>query len=174
MPHRRLVSFVSLALAAAGLLVAQGSSSSCGPSTPGPTCGPYDGGFPDLDAGEQCLFPCPVTTPAQGAGGDDYPSFAQGFFTTYCVRCHSTSRTLNCSLAGNPTCRFGAPSGYDWDDPASIRSHLRHIRGVVAAGDPFSMPPDLPVMPDPARPAPTCQDRFRIARWIDAGAPGLP
>jgi hypothetical protein len=172
MPSQRLVSVISLALALSGLTIAQGTTSSCGGSK-GPVCAPYDGGFPDLDAGEQCRFPCPVATEGDGAGGDTYANFADGFFTTYCVRCHSTTRTQNCTINGSLTCRSGAPSGYNWDDPASIASHRAHIRAVVAVGDELTMPPDLPLAPDPNKPAPTCFERFRIARWIDSGAPGL-
>lgn len=134
----------------------------------------FDGSIPDVDAGELCQFPCPVTTPSAGAAGDDYANFASGFFTTYCVRCHSTARTQNCFVQGDPICRYGAPAGADWDDPASIRLHLDHVRQFVGVGEPITMPPDLPATPDPTKPAPTCEERFRLVRWIDAAAPGLP
>lgn len=173
MMHRRLASLLALALGVSGLLAAHGSTAGCGGPN-APKCAPYDGGIPNVDAGEACRFACPVTTPAEGAGGDDYAGFADPFFTTYCVRCHSTSRTQNCSTDSNPLCRNGAPPDHNWDDPASIRRFRSQIRAVVAVGDQLTMPPDLPSVPTPTKPAPSCEERFRIARWIDAAAPGLP
>lgn len=171
MSRRRSLPFLALALVFAPSVLAEGTLAACGGD--GNRCAPYDGGFPDVDAGEACRFPCPVSSPAQGADGDTYTSFASGFFGTYCTRCHATSRTQNCFIPG-ATCRFGSPPDHNWDNPASIRSYLGKIRAVVAVGDQLTMPPDLPVTPNPSMPAPTCDERFRIARWIDAGAPGLP
>lgn len=157
-----------------GLASLQITAVSCGGGGESACVESFDGAIPNVDAGELCRFPCPVTTPSEGAAGDDYASFASGFFATYCVRCHSTDRPQNCFIDGDPTCRFGAPSGANWDDPASIRTHLEHVRLVVGVGEPITMPPDLPATPDPSKPAPSCEDRFRLVRWIDAGAPGLP
>lgn len=95
----------------------------------------------------------PQATPDGGAGGDTWASYASGFFTMYCTRCHSTT------LSGNA--RNGAPDGYDWDDEATVRAHLDMIRDAVGVSNfmPFT-PPD-----------PTCAERKRIVRWIDAAAP---
>jgi hypothetical protein len=95
----------------------------------------------------------PVTTPDGGAGGDTWTNYAQGFFAMYCTRCHATTVT--------GAARNGAPDGYDWDDETSVRAHLDKIRNAVGVGNfmPFN-PPD-----------PSCAERRRIVRWIDADAP---
>jgi hypothetical protein len=95
----------------------------------------------------------PLTTPDGGAGGDTWASFAQGFFAAYCTRCHSST------LVGDA--RNGAPVGYDWDDPTAVRAHLDAIRSAVGVGN---------FMP-PSDPRPSCDERRRIVRWIDAAAP---
>jgi hypothetical protein len=95
----------------------------------------------------------PQANPDGGAGGDTWTSFAQGFFATYCTRCHSSA------LSG--TARNGAPVGYNWDDEAAVRMHLADIRDAVGVGN---------FMP-PTPPTPGCAERQRIVRWIDAAAP---
>ena len=95
----------------------------------------------------------PLTTPDGGAGGDTWASFAQGFFASYCTRCHSSTLT--------GVARNGAPPGYDWDDETAVRAHLDVIRSAVGVGN--FMPPSAPT--------PTCAERQRIVRWIDAAAP---
>jgi hypothetical protein len=114
----------------------------------------------DLSGGDMTLLNhgCPpLTTPQTdadgGAGGDTWGSYAMGFFATYCTRCHSTA---NVGAARN-----GAPDGYNWDDQATVNAHLAEIRDAVGVSNfmPFN-PPD-----------PTCGERQRIVRWIDAAAP---
>jgi mono/diheme cytochrome c family protein len=95
----------------------------------------------------------PLTTPDGGAGGDTWATFAQRFFATNCTRCHSST------LVGDA--RNGAPDGYNWDDEAAVRAHLDFIRTAVGVGN--FMPPNDP--------RPSCDDRRRIVRWIDAAAP---
>ncbi|MGZ3429218.1 MAG: hypothetical protein ACXVCV_21350, partial [Polyangia bacterium] len=95
----------------------------------------------------------PVTTPDGGADGDTWASYAQGFFATYCTRCHATTVT--------GAARNGAPAGYDWDDEATVRAHLADIRMAVGV---FNVMPFAP-------PDPSCAERRRIVRWIDADAP---
>jgi uncharacterized membrane protein len=82
-----------------------------------------------------------------------YESFAVGFFTRYCTRCHSTSNV--------GTARRGAPEGYDWDDLASIRAHAAQIDSVAAAGPRASND----VMP-PGDPRPTAAERARLGQWL--------
>lgn len=164
-------------LLAVGVLASLSIGASCSKDDPhhgGPTCDEADAAAPDFDGGLECSFPCLVAHEGDPAGGDTYASFAAPFFETYCIRCHSTERTVNCFNEVNPTCRSGAPFGANWNDPASIRTHIAHIRDAVAVGEDLFMPPDLPTTPDPSKPAPTCEERYRIARWIDSGAPGLP
>ena len=95
----------------------------------------------------------PLTTPDGGAGGDTWASFAQGFFASYCTRCHSSTLT--------GVARNGAPDGYDWDVESAVRARLDVIRSAVGVGN--FMPPSAPT--------PTCVERQRIVRWIDAAAP---
>lgn len=140
----------------------------------GPTCDDSSDPPPDFDAGGTCSFPCLVAHAGDDAGGDTYDTFAAPFFQTYCIRCHAAARTQNCFDDGNPICRNGAPRSANWDDPAAVREHLAHVRSAVGVGDDLFMPPDLPVVPDPEKPAPTCEERYRLTRWIDSGAPGLP
>jgi hypothetical protein len=93
----------------------------------------------------------PVATPGDG-GRDGWASYAQGFFASYCTRCHSST------LVGDA--RNGAPDGYNWDDQASVRAHLDLIRSAVGVAN---------FMP-PSDPRPACDERRRIVAWIDAGA----
>jgi hypothetical protein len=95
----------------------------------------------------------PLTTPDGGAGGDTWASFAQGFFASNCTRCHSSTLT--------GAARNGAPDGYNWDDETAVRAHLDNIRSAVGVGN---------FMP-PSDPRPSCDERRRIVRWIDAAAP---
>jgi hypothetical protein len=95
----------------------------------------------------------PQAHPGDPIGGDTWATFAQGFFSTWCTRCHSTTRT--------GTDRNGAPDGFNWDDQSSVQAHLDQIRIAVGVGN--FMPPNDP--------RPPCDQRQRIVRWIDAGAP---
>jgi uncharacterized membrane protein len=121
----------------------------CGdPGDGAPADARYINGCPQLTA--------PQAQPGDPIDGDTWTTYAQGFFAMWCTRCHSTT------LVGGA--RNGAPVGYNWDDPASVRTHLSEIRNAVGVANfmPFN-PPD-----------PTCAERQRIVRWIDAAAPGLP
>jgi len=136
-------------LLACTVLAAVGMAS-CGDDDP-PTChfaDPSDGG------GCPLLFDMTLAMPGDPIDGDSWGTFAQGFLRDYCTCCHSTVKT--------GTDRNGAPLGYDWDDEATVRMHLEDIRGA-AAGFNF--------MPPPNAPQPPCEDRMRIARWVDAAAP---
>ena len=95
----------------------------------------------------------PVAAPGDDIGGDTWATYAQGFFAQWCTRCHSST------LTGNA--RNGAPDGYNWDQQASVKSHGTMIRAEVGAND--EMPLNAPF--------PTCADRLRISKWLDAGQP---
>ncbi len=96
----------------------------------------------------------PVTQPVDGgAGGDTWASFAQGFFASYCTRCHATAKV--------GSARNGAPDGYNWDDRAAVNMHLAMIRDATGVSN---------FMP-PGPPTPSCTERYRLVRWIDSGAP---
>lgn len=101
---------------------------------------------------------CPSLTESQAMpgdpiDGDTYATFAAGFFSQHCTRCHASTLT-------GPA-RDGAPVGFDWDLESSVRAHLPQIRIAVGV---------LNFMPA-APPDPTCDERQRIVRWIDADAP---
>jgi cytochrome c5 len=98
-------------------------------------------------------YPGPLATPDGGADGDTWTSFAQGFFAGTCNRCHAST------LSG--AARNGAPDGYDWDDPAAVRMYAALVRDAVGVSN--FMPPSAP--------QPSCDDRRRLVRWIDAGTP---
>lgn len=133
----------------ASLLVAPLAAIGCGP-----TGAPGDGG-PDAEIRNGCLaLREPQAAPGDDIGGDTYETFARPFFEAHCVRCHSVTNLTTAE-------RNSAPEGYDWDDEVSVRAHLadiRHQAGVVN------------FMP-PSDPFPTCEQRLRLVRWIDAGAP---
>lgn len=95
----------------------------------------------------------PLAQPGDPIDGDTYDTFALPLFTNYCLRCHSTT------LSG--AARNGAPLGYDWDDPASVRTHRGEMRNAVGV---------MNFMP-PSAPRPTCDERARLVRWIDADSP---
>ncbi|MCU1276763.1 MAG: uncharacterized protein JWM53_309 [bacterium] len=95
----------------------------------------------------------PQATPDGGAGGDTWASYAQGFFAMYCTRCHSSALT--------GAARNGAPDGYNWDDQTAVLDKLVAIRNAVGVGN------FMPLNP----PNPSCDERKRIVRWIDADGP---
>jgi uncharacterized membrane protein len=108
----------------------------------------------DDDGNDACEpFEAEQAEPGDPIDGDTFATYASGFFTTYCVRCHSTGRS------GSD--RNGAPPGYNWDNEASVRDHIEEIRSAVGVS--FYMP-----LNDPK---PTCGERQRLVRWIDAAAP---
>jgi hypothetical protein len=88
-----------------------------------------------------------------------WDSFAQGFFASYCTRCHGSA------VVGID--RNGAPVGYDWDDPAIVRMHLPIIETAAAAG-----PDAINVfMPALTPPEPTDAERDQLGEWLACGAP---
>lgn len=116
-----------------------------------------DGGSGDGDAGE-LINGCPphrtpLAQPGEPIDGDTYASFAMPLFQSFCVRCHATTVT------GDD--RNGAPVDYDWDDETSVRAHLAEIRNAIGVLN------FMPLTP----PAPSCDQRRRMVRWIDAAAP---
>jgi uncharacterized membrane protein len=104
---------------------------------------------------------CPSLVEAQAESGDPidgdtWDTYAAEFFETWCTRCHSVDNVT-------PDERTNAPDGYNWDDEASVLEHISEIRNAVGV---FNFMPFNP-------PDPSCDDRQRIVRWIDAGHPGL-
>jgi len=115
-------------------------------------CGGDDGDDGELVNG--CpTHRAPLAEPGDPIDGDTYATFAQPLFTTYCVRCHSTTRT--------GADRNGAPVGYNWDDEAAVRAHRSEMRNAIGVSN------FMPLTP----PNPTCDERARLVRWIDADNP---
>lgn len=108
------------------------------------------------DGGERngCnVLSAPLAMPGDPIDGDTWSTFAEGFFSSYCTRCHATTLM--------DAARNGAPIDRNWDDEASVREHLPLIRQWVG---------ELNAMPI-GDPKPSCEERARIVRWIDANAP---
>ncbi len=131
---------------ALGALLVAVALVSCGPPPPS-----------DLDADIHHGCPAlrePLAMPGDPIDGDTWGSFAGAFFEAYCTRCHSSA------LVGSDA-RNGAPDGLNWDDPEVVRENLADIRDAVGVRN--FMPPHPPT--------PACDERERLVRWIDAGAP---
>jgi uncharacterized membrane protein len=136
----------------AGLFIVSCGGSSDGPSTPStpPTSLPaVVNGCPSLDA--------PQARRGEDIGGDTFQTFARPFFARYCLRCHSSTLTT-------PAQRSGAPEGFNWDVESSVRTNLERIRLQVGVYNTMPLLDGTDVLP-------TCDERRRIVRWIDAGAP---
>src|SRR5688572_727788 len=90
-----------------------------------------DGGGTPVDArsdGPPLINGCPSlsapqASPGDPIDGDTFASFAGPLLATYCTRCHSTT------LSGAD--RNGAPTGFNWDDEASVRMHLPEMRNAI-------------------------------------------
>lgn len=122
-------------------------------------CGGGDDGGDDVDGdGGEIINGCPthrepLAQPGDPIDGDTYETFASGFFTSYCTRCHSTTRT--------GADRNGAPDGFNWDDETSVAAHRTEMRNAIGVMN--FMPIGLP--------KPSCDERARLVRWIDANNP---
>ncbi len=124
-------------------------------------CGDDGSGTPiDAASGDSgtiingCLsLSAPQANPGDPIDGDTFATAIAPIFQSRCTRCHSTT------LSG--AARNGAPLGFNWDDEASVRQHLAEIRNAIGV---------LNFMP-PSDPRPTCDERRRVVRWIDADAP---
>lgn len=137
----------------------------CSDDVPG-NLGPGDAGAPDtgvpVDAGldAELVLGCqsffdPVAAPGDDIGGDTYATWAgPSFFERHCTHCHASFRTTFVD-------RMGAPTAFDFDTEAAARVNLATVRFVVGVSN--EMPPTLV--------RPTCEERLRLLRWIDVGAP---
>lgn len=147
--HSRLRPALPMLLA----LSCGGSSGPSNPSTPPPTSTitpvTLANGCPSLVA--------PVARRGDDIGGDTYQSFARPFFAAWCLHCHSSSLKT-------PAQRNGAPEEYNWDVEPVVRANLDRIRQQVGVYN------TMPLL-DGRDALPTCDERRRLIRWIDAGAP---
>lgn len=119
-----------------------------------------DGADPATDAGADAAMSEPDATVADAGSdagpvaADTWTTFADDFMQRYCVRCHSTS-----------------PKDFNLLD--EVRANSATIRcGVtdVALSDCGSGPPPRQ-FPVGSGPFPTDDERARLVRWLDAGAP---
>jgi uncharacterized membrane protein len=75
-----------------------------------------------LSALAACDTPSGATCPPTSA--PDYATFAQPFFETYCLDCHSSHSTN----------RHGAPGDQNFDTEADIKKHAEEIDAQAASG----------------------------------------
>ncbi len=157
-------------LALLGALVALSLvAASCGDDSSGT---PPDGGAVAQDAGpgvdaatadatvQDAASADAATTDAGGGGGDamagdTWTSYAQGFFSTYCVPCHAADPPRDYRTIDNVR-----------RDAAEIRCGVTPTALSDCTG--FPPPKQFPVGTGP-KPADT--ERQRIVDWIDAGLP---
>jgi hypothetical protein len=113
-----------------------------------------DAGSDGVDLVNGCpSLTLPQANPGDPIDGDTYATFTAPLVTSFCTRCHSSTRT------GDD--RNGAPVGLDWDIEATFRAQLTAIRDAVGVRN--VMPFNAPFL--------SCEQRLRLVRWIDAGAP---
>jgi hypothetical protein len=87
-----------------------------------------------------------------------YEGWAQGFFESYCTRCHSSA------LVDDE--RNGAPPHADWDEYQSIHAYKDEIAGFASGGPDWinrTMPPSDPRPPD--------DERLKLGEWLACGLP---
>lgn len=90
-----------------------------------------------------------------------YETFAQDFFETNCVRCHSVENVGTIE-------RNGAPMDVNFDTVELIRPLARRIDFMAAIG-PGRMARLMP--PTGEEPRPTDDQRRMLAEWLSCGAP---
>jgi uncharacterized membrane protein len=88
-----------------------------------------------------------------------YSGWAQGFFASYCTRCHSSELTSR-------TERHGATIGANWDDLEVIREYADEIDAQAAGG-----PKALNELMPPDGSSPTAAERRKLGEWLACGAP---
>jgi uncharacterized membrane protein len=87
-----------------------------------------------------------------------YESFGRAFFSDYCLRCHSRSKS--------GTERMAAPTALNYDLLADIRAAATDIDEHAAAGPKATNT----AMPN-NDPRPSLQERQRLGEWLACGAP---
>ena len=85
-------------------------------------------------------------------------NFGQGFFGTYCQRCHASTVT--------GAARNGAPADHNFDQVEDIRLLADHIDELAAAG---TTAVNTAMPPDGAKPSDA--ERRQLGEWLACGAP---
>jgi hypothetical protein len=88
-----------------------------------------------------------------------YEGWAQGFFASYCTRCHSSTLVTASE-------RHGATPHANWDDLDTIRVYKVEIDEYAAGGPDVVnrvMPPSDPVPPD--------EERIKLGEWLACDLP---
>lgn len=107
----------------------------------------------DADVGPPSESVCPE------AGSDlTYANFAKGFFSSYCLRCHSAK------VKGD--LRMGAPADHNFDTLEEIELLAKHIDEKAAAGPTVTNE----TMP-PSGAKPSLADRKKLGEWLECGVP---
>jgi hypothetical protein len=127
---------------------------------------PADLSAPGADLAASDLAAADLATAGSDGGGDTWASFAQGFFASYCVSCHSPG-------GSDPN------GGKDFTQYASVLANAPTIRcGVAVTQDPswscaaFPPPKQFPICNTGCTNAkPTDAERDRLVAWIGAGLP---
>jgi len=105
-------------------------------------------GCTDVPEGKDTGSTCPP------ADKPDYASFGTGFFSTYCLDCHSESKT--------GADRNDAPAAINFDTRSLVRENTSNIDKQAAWGPTAHnviMPPD-------DEPKPTDAERIRLGEYI--------
>jgi hypothetical protein len=110
-------------------------------------------------AGDSHEAPAGAPTQADCPSGSTltYETFGRPFVESYCLRCHSTTKT------GDD--RKGAPAAHDYDLLEVIRHESEHIDQMAGAGPAASNA----LMP-PSAPRPSEAERQKLAEWLACGA----
>ena len=148
-----MLAVVICSLVGCGADPARGADADVAP--PADAAAPSDDGVDaDLVLGCPSRFD-PVAALGDDAGGDTFTTWAgPSFFGRYCTHCHASFRASFVD-------RMGAPDDVNFDTEAAARVTLPTVRFVVGVSN--EMPP--------IRDRPTCDERLRLLRWIDVGAP---
>lgn len=87
-----------------------------------------------------------------------WENFGEGFMTSYCNRCHSTTLT--------GAARQGAPSDHNFDTAEQVGQQIDHI-DAAAAGGLDAVNTSMPI----GSPVPTEDERRMLGEWLACGAP---
>lgn len=112
-----------------------------------------------------------TSTPSEGGGHDTWDNFAKGFFSTYCVECHSATIP---DPSKDPNQNFNL-----YSDVVGLDKTIRcgvapagHVQSGCPTGGAFPPPAQFPISDAKGtNPKPSDPERLRIIAWINAGAP---